>query len=320
MMAIIAVASVVLIFLVLMDAFETMLLPRRVKRHVPVRPALLRLLLDAVGRRWPGGSARRSGGGRSSACSGRCRSWSVRALGGRADLGVRPAALGARHAARSRGESPSLGVYAYFSGMTFFTLGYGDVTPGRAAGPGPGGGRGGHRLRLPRRGHQLPAGALPGVLTPRGDHLAARRPRRLAADGRARSWPLGPVRRPDAARPVPRRVGALGRRGAGEPPLVPRAELLPLAARQPVVARRADGDPRHARRWSSSGVQEGDRSQAWLTFAMGRHVVVDLAQVFYARPSSRRPIACPANAWPPSRAARQARASSSATARPSRAS
>src|SRR5262249_25087622 len=27
------------------------------------------------------------------------------------------------------GDSPSLGLYAYFSGVTFFTLGYGDVTP-----------------------------------------------------------------------------------------------------------------------------------------------------------------------------------------------
>ena len=52
-------------------------------------------------------------------------------------------------------------------------------------------------------------------------------------------------RRPASPRPSPSgRVGALGGRAAGEPPVVPRAELLPLAARQPVVAGGADGRAR----------------------------------------------------------------------------
>ena len=58
--------------------------------------------------------------------------------------------------------------------------------------------------------------------------------RRLAG-GRSRAR-----RRPPAGR-----VGALGGRAAGEPPVVPGAELLPLAARQPVVGGGADRDPRH---------------------------------------------------------------------------
>ena len=45
----IAGGSLVLIALVLLDAFEAMLLPRRITHHFPVRPPLLHLLLDAVG-------------------------------------------------------------------------------------------------------------------------------------------------------------------------------------------------------------------------------------------------------------------------------
>ena len=48
---------------------------------------------------------------------------------------------------------------------------------------------------------------------------------------------------------LPGGVGALGGRGAGEPRLLPDAELLPLAARQPVVAGGADDHPGRLRRW-----------------------------------------------------------------------
>ena len=118
----------------------------------------------------------------------------IGALGGRADRRVRPAALVARHAARQPpDETAGLGIYAYFSGVTFFTLGYGDVTPVGPLGRLLAVAEAGLGLRLPRRGHQLPAGPLPGVLAPRGDDLAARRPRRLAADGRAAAAPAGPA-------------------------------------------------------------------------------------------------------------------------------
>ena len=44
-------------------------------------------------------------------------------------------------------------------------------------------------------GHQLPSGALPGLLSPRARDLAARRPRRIAAHGRNAAGPPGPVQR-----------------------------------------------------------------------------------------------------------------------------
>ena len=118
--------------------------------------------------------------------------------------------------------------------------------------PGAERGRGRHRLRLPGRHRQLPAGALSGVFAARDHHLAARRPGRLAAERRRTAAAAGGGTQPGRRGALPGRVGALGGRAAGKPPLVSRAELLPLAAREPVVGRRADGHPRHigaADRW-----------------------------------------------------------------------
>ena len=140
--------------------------------------------------------------------------------------------------------------------------------------------------------------------------------RRLAADGRHAPGPSGPVQRSGPARPVPRRVGALGGRGAREPHLVPRPELLPLAARQPVVAGRADGHPRHLGP-GRAAVPKGDRSQAWMAFAMGRHVVVDLARSSTPRPSIPRPIGSLPSGGTPSASSSARRGWSSTRARPS---
>ena len=69
----------------------------------------------------------------------------------------------------------------YHSGETFFTLGYGDVTPTTFRRQGGVGDRGGHRLRLHGGDHRLPAGALPSLLAAGAEHRAA--------------WTRGPVRR-----------------------------------------------------------------------------------------------------------------------------
>src|ERR1041385_9289462 len=91
-------------------------------------------------------------------------------------------------------------------------------------------------IRLPRDRHRLPAGDLPIVFAPRNRHLDARRPRGVAA-GRGGAV-VAAAGRCRAAGPGPAAggVGALGGGSAGEPPLVPRAGLLPLPAREPVVA------------------------------------------------------------------------------------
>ena len=64
--------------------------------------------------------------------------------------------------------------------------------PERRLGPGHHRGRGGCGLRLSRPRHRLSARALPGLLTARGEHLAARRACGLAAQcGRAPAPPRG---------------------------------------------------------------------------------------------------------------------------------
>ena len=70
----------------------------------------------------------------------------------------------------------------------------------------------------------------------------------------------------------------------GKPPVVPVVELLPLAARQPVLAGGTDRCPGYLR-LIIAGVKDVDPYQAQLTFAMSRHAVVDLALVFKSPPS-----------------------------------
>ena len=83
--------------------------------------------------------------------------------------------------------------------------------PAHRLGAGAGGVRGGRRFRADRRGHRLPAGALPAVLESRGARAAARRARRLAAE---RRHPAVPARRIVAASTASTRFCASGRSGA----------------------------------------------------------------------------------------------------------
>ena len=245
MSVLIALASVALILLVLRDAFEAMLLPRRVTRQF----RFARLFYVYSWRPW----AALAGLFRPSKRRNTFLSlygplsilvlfgfWAVGLIVGFALLQW---SLGSPlHGPDGR---PAWAIYGYFSGVTFFTLGYGDVTPVEPLG---------RFLAVVESGigfgflavviSYLPV--LYQAFSRREVTISpARRPRRLAADGRPAPEPAGPVRRPRAARSVPGGVGAMGGRGAGEPHLVPGPELLPLAARQPVVAGGADGDPRH---------------------------------------------------------------------------
>ncbi|MEJ7638735.1 MAG: hypothetical protein WKF75_12355 [Singulisphaera sp.] len=237
MSVVVVAASLALIVLVLWDAFEAVLLPRRVT-HSGSRSSIT----SSPGSRGP--PWRACGRERRNAFLSLFGPLSVLVL-----IGVWAAGLitgfALLHWSLATGMQGAdgragVGIYFYLSGTTFFTLGFGDVTPVDPSAR-PGGRRGGPGLRLPRRGHQLPPGPLPGVLRPRGDDLAPGRPRRLAADGRPAADPARPRPQRRRARPVPGGVGAVGGRGAGEPHLVPDAQLLPLAARQPVVAGGADG-------------------------------------------------------------------------------
>ena len=54
MMTVVGFIAIALLIIVLIDTFETMLLPRRVKRQFSVCQVVLPLFLEAVGPRQPG--------------------------------------------------------------------------------------------------------------------------------------------------------------------------------------------------------------------------------------------------------------------------
>src|SRR3989454_934697 len=101
-------------------------------------------------------------------------------------------------------------------------------------GPRGNGDRGGRGVRLPGPRDRISAGPVPVVLAAGGEHHAARRARGVAAERRGAAARLR--RRPRGADGVARGMGTLGRRGARVAPVLSRAVLLSLAARQPVVA------------------------------------------------------------------------------------
>jgi hypothetical protein len=129
MSVLIVVASLILILLVLWDAFEVMLLPRRVSRHF--RFAQLYYVYSwtlwvALARRMRRGKRRDiflSVFGPLSILV----LFSLWAAGLIVGFALLQWSLGS--ALQTPGDRPDLVVYSYLSGVTFFTLGFGDVTP-----------------------------------------------------------------------------------------------------------------------------------------------------------------------------------------------
>ena len=135
MAAMTAMLGLALILTVLFEACETMLLPRRVSPIVPahadVLPEFL-AALDGDGRVDPAGPP---AVGVPQLLRPPLAAGAPQLLGPVVDRGLRPAPVVARHAPQGAGDDrPGLDLYAYFSGVTFFTLGYGDVTPVGAIG------------------------------------------------------------------------------------------------------------------------------------------------------------------------------------------
>jgi Ion channel len=130
----ITLASLFLIFVVLLDGFETMVLPRRVTRKL--RPARffyrsLWTLWHVVGQHLAPGKRREyflSLFGPFSLL-GLFATWVLSLIFGFALLHW---SLGT--VSRGAGETTDLGTYLYLSGITFFTLGYGEVIPVTAFG------------------------------------------------------------------------------------------------------------------------------------------------------------------------------------------
>ncbi len=283
MAALIAAGSILLILIVLLDTFETMLLPRRVRRQF--RFARMFYLYSwapcaAIARRI------RSDKRRNTLLSMYgplsilvlIAIWAVALILGFAllhwaigtPLGGQVGILG-------------LGTYAYFSGVTFFTLGYGDVIPV---------GSPGRFLAVVETGTGFGFLALVISYLPVLYQAFSRREIAISLlDARAGSPPTAGTLLARLARfsDLDRLDQFLGEweRWA--------AEVLESHISFPVLSYyRSQHDNQS---WLAAltaildtsalvvaAVPKKDRTAAWMAFAMGRHVVVDLAQAFHAPP------------------------------------
>ncbi len=274
-----SIAGILLIFFILMDAFETVVLPRRIKRH------FLRMSLRYYQRSW--GLWRRVGqliktANRREGFLAYYAPLSLFPLLGFWALGL---ILGFACVQYGLGEHVSLGnetitfgKLVYLSGETFFTLGYGDITPNNGAA---------RALAVMEAGMGFAfLGVVIGYLPVIYNSFAARETEISLLDARAGSPPSA--------------AEFLGRLGCCPDQRVLDeifrdwerwcAELLSSGISYPVLMffRSQHGN----QSWLSAvtvmldvtslvmtGVENIHSDQAKLTFAMARHAVVDLSQV-----------------------------------------
>ncbi len=292
MRLLIAAASLVLIALVLWDAFVTMLLPRRVTRQF----RLARLFYVYSWRPWATLAGLLPPGKRRNTFLSLYGPLSILGLFGLWAIGLIIGFALLQWSLGSPLHTPDgqhgFGDYGYFSGVTFFTLGFGDVTPAQPLG---------RFLAVVEAG--LGFGFLAVVISylPVLYQAFSRREVTISLlDARAGSPPTAAqflsrlVRTSD--------VTLLGRfleeweRWA--------AEVLESHISFPVLSYfRSQHDNQS---WLAAltaildtsalvvaGVRGACQSQAWLTFAMSRHVVVDLSQVFHVPPVAPDPNRLP---------------------------
>ena len=171
------------------------------------------------------------------------------------------------------------------SGVTFFTLGYGDVVP---------------HTRAARLVAVIEAGTGIGFIAvvigylPVLYQLFSRREAHvIQLDARAGSPPTAGTMLARHAEggglgkldELLREWEVWGGRAAGEPPLLSDAGVLPLAARQPVLAGGADRHHGHLRADPGRHATRSPPLQARMTFAMARQVVVEMARSLAVTPS-----------------------------------
>jgi Ion channel len=283
-----AAVSVLLIVLVLWDAFEAMLLPRRVTRQF----RFARLFYVYSWRPWAAlAGMMRLGKRRNAFLSlygplsilGLFSLWAAGLIAGFAllqwSLGSPLHTLDGHY---------NLGDYGYFSGVTFFTLGFGDVTPARPLG---------RFLAVVESG--LGFGFLAVVISylPVLYQAFSRREVTISLlDARAGSPPtasqfLGRLAQYSDVALLDRFMEEWERWAA---------EVLESHISFPVLSYyRSQHDNQS---WLAAltaildtsalvvaGIRGAGRSQAWLTFAMSRHVVVDLSQVLHVPPIAPDP-------------------------------
>jgi hypothetical protein len=277
---IVAIAAVVLMIMVFLDAFAAMILPRRVK-HV----YLARLFYLSAWTFWRAAARLIPPGPWRPAFLGVFGPLSLLAL-----LAVWALSLIAAFAllhwsvgTAISGADGSFGVYLYFSATTFFTLGFGDLVPGSAAG---------RTLAAVESGLGYGFLAIAISYLPVLYQAFSRREITIALlDARAGS--------PPRAGELLRRLAA-GRNVAGIAAFLAEwerwaAELLESHLSYPVLSYyRSQHDNQS---WLAAltcildtsalliaGVDAPDSHQARLTFAAARHAAVDLAVVYRMRP------------------------------------
>jgi hypothetical protein len=281
-------ASVALIFLVLMDGFETMVLPRQVtRRYRFVRLFYLSLwvLWRAVALRLPSGKPRAAFLSRFGPLSLLLLfvAWVAGLIVG---FGLLHWSLGTSLQAPEK--QPDLGTYLYWSGGTFFTLGYGDVVPVNTVG---------RALAVMQAGMGFGFMAVIIGYLPVLYQAFSRREATIGLlDARAGS--------PPSAAQFLVRLGRAGNLQAVDGFLAEwerwSAELLESHLSFPVLSfYRSQHDNQS---WLAAltamldtcalllvGVKDNNPYQAQLTFAVARHAAVDLALVFRTPPVAPDP-------------------------------
>ncbi len=290
----VALASVALILLVLLDAFEAVVLPRRVTR--PYR--FTRLFFRSTWSLWrriafgiPAGKWREAFLSRYGPLSllGLLATWVFLLI---MAFGVLEWSLGMP---LQRNGPEALGSYLYLSGTTFFTLGYGDITPASAPG---------RVLAVAEAGLGFGFLALIIGYLPMLYQAFSRREVTISLlDARAGSPP-------SAGQLLLRAAGS--RSLASVDPFLAEwerwaAELLESHLSYPVLSYyRSQHDNQS---WLAAltavldtcavlivGAKGNEGYQAQLTFAMARHAAVDLALVFKTPPLAPNPDRLPAAA------------------------
>ena len=288
------VAGLALIVLMLTDAFETILQPRRVVH----RFRYARLFYRGTWRIWRTAALSLRPGKKRQALLGMFGPLSLLGLFATWVIGL---IIGFGLLQWSLQSSihifegtPNFASYLYLSGSTFFTLGYGDVVAVGSLGRCAGRGRIWLGVRIPRGDHGVSPGAVSGVFATRADDLADGRPRRLTTQRFA----------------VPSPAGAHGNISAAGTFLkeweVWAGELLESHLSFPVLSYyRSQHDNQS---WLAALATILDTSalliiygrnivayQAQLSFAMARHAAVDLSLILKVRPSA----AAPTERFPP---------------------
>ncbi len=291
MKLLVAIAGIALVLIILWDAFETIILPRRVTRRLRLTSLFYRTIWIV--------------------CSGMVRAmsdrkrrdkylgmfgplslllllmmWAVGLIVGYALLH-----WGLETPLNLASETGKFATYLYISGETFFTLGYGDIVPQSA---------GGRLISVIEAANGFGLLAIVIGYLPVTYQAFSRREVNIALlDARAGS--------PSSAAEMLRRHGESGQLLDLNTVLHEwehwSAELLESHLSYPVLCYfRSQHDNQS---WLSSlttvldtcalvmvGVRKTPTWQAKLTFAMARHAVVDLAQIFKAKPSAPEVGAC----------------------------